>query len=205
MKKILLIAFLFCVACRSTPVTEEIHVEPQTTESTCKVESILVRDKTGKVIEIPVRELEKLNQIAKKYIALKDHVRSSEFEKQIRIETIPNSGNSGYKIYIPLNDEITIVTTVHASSEELSKLREQMKLYRTQTPTVSKEKLSNDKYRITMQVDDLIWQTDIQVDNLKDKFNSTSFWMGYGAFPLSIAIIYTIIKTAGGIVPFLLL
>lgn len=151
----------------------------------CQSQPITVNNTAGKTKEITQNDLKHIYNLANKYVLLKkqttipaDHIKS-----------VTDNGKTVTRV--KLNDEITIVLTMSATSEELEKLRELHRKYHTSIPQTEIVELGNNRYKIVQTVEDLKYESTITIIPT-DKWQWTPYWIGVTT-PLAIYVIISLL------------
>lgn len=178
MKKLLFALIIGFVSCQ----TQQKKPEPIQPKVECPEQEsfkTVVRDKDGKLLlELTEEEFDFVFGQAKKYVQFLKLSRDEQALKKV-IEVVKMNENT-YSVKIKINEDIVINSTVLINNEELNKLREKMKRLHNEQPNVSQTRINDTTFKIDMSIDDVKWTTVVDVESVKERFDWTSYWFGFG-------------------------
>lgn len=199
MKKLLtLIVCLFmtfATACQTVQKPEE---KPEVA-SEIEIEKAIVVDAQGRlVLQLNEEEFMALYRAAEKWFKLRDEISNATVRRNIRIE---RKSEDQYLVTLLLdNGNIKLTAVIDVDNEELKELRRRMVRLTTGDPKVEIERISNDRFKVTMSIDDVSWSTELDA-NVQERFHWTSYVYGFASAVL--VAIGVIAGNGAGFIPLL--
>lgn len=172
MKKLiatLLIVLMCGVSCQSAQQSQ-----PEQDACNCFEEAI-VQGADGKTkLVLTQEEFSAMYRAAENYFQIEERVNSNEIHKYITVKKVQEGK---YEVKMEMTNSLVLKVLVRVDSEEYRKLQAKMQRITTEKPKIEIERLSNSRFTITMSVDDVSFQGEIDVD-AEERFHWPSYVYG---------------------------